>query len=60
MPDVLRRLVREKNLSFEIWAQGEGRDWRLAKRGSPGNFDESDFAENEEDRAAEGPGLMVG
>jgi DNA mismatch repair ATPase MutS len=60
LPDMLRRLVREQGMSFEIWGQSNARgEWELEKKGSPGNFDEGEFQEAEEGGAGEGPGLMA-
>lgn len=57
LPDMLRRLVREENYAFEIWAQKQG-GWELATKGSPGNFDEGEFGD-EDDERAQGPGIMA-
>jgi hypothetical protein len=59
LPDMLRRLVREENWAFEIWAQKQS-GWELCSRGSPGNFDEGEFGEfGEEEERAQGPGVMA-
>lgn len=59
LPDMLRRLVREENYSFEIWAQrAGGGGWELSSKGSPGNFDEGEFGEDDDERA-QGPGIMA-
>jgi DNA mismatch repair protein MSH2 len=57
LPDMLKKLVRELNLSFEIWGQKQG-GWELTSKGSPGNFDEGEFG-GDEDEANIGPGLMA-
>ncbi len=59
LPEMLRRLVREENYAFEIWAVGpKSGNWELASKGSPGNFDEGEFGEQDDERA-QGPGIMA-
>lgn len=46
---MLQRLVVDLNLSFEVWSQrsSSSKEWELSSRGSPGNFDAEEWAQEE-------------